>query len=543
MEWNMEDDHQITPSPSLRNEVNLFLQDVVGSLKTTVPSIYNVDTEYAKTRGNRSWFIIIMVGSVILLTGTGVLISARVISARMRNVSVGIETFGDLNLRNLLDMASRVESSLNSALEKKASLEGKQKTELDALSFDAERDRHIVHSLSLPPAEEAARIASIGRALAANRTAILARYAEPLNTLEAQIVEYRTQMTAFDRKRIEEAQQQQKSMNAEILRSELEKEQLKTYYEGLIADLQSQLDRTMATGLQSQVEGLDTVTERYRKEIAALDPVFSEEQGADILARLAALEQVTPFAETEQPSLAAAGLDPLIFNRLNDTYQKIEYLTDALLAIPWKHSAPSYVRALKSISAASLNEAGTEMLDFIAYAEARIEALLLETRNLSSRLTDSSHAYEALLLETQNLSSRLADSSHAYEARIEALLLETRNLSSRLADLSRAMEQSNLLIAEYQTYFKALAGKNGDAGSIINAKDIGDMLVYIDPLYGGRLENRRAFIFRAGSEYIGTIIVSGADGVFRAKVLELSRGKTPEANDRIVLDLRNEGAP
>jgi hypothetical protein len=253
MEWNMDDDHKIAPKPeAVRKEVRLFLEEAIDSLKNVPPSVYDVDEEYAKNRKNHSWSVIFIVGGVLIVIGLGLWLAAGIISKQMREVSVEIETFDDLNLRTLLDIASRVESAFNKAMAEQTSLEGLMRTELATLAFNAENERLVIADLTLPPGEANTRLAAINRRLARDENAVRQRYAASINELEAEIEGYRKQLSVFDQTRTEAAQNQQKAINAERMHFARERNRLQSFYENIIAELRAKLSAAEEANLQTQ---------------------------------------------------------------------------------------------------------------------------------------------------------------------------------------------------------------------------------------------------------------------------------------------------
>jgi hypothetical protein len=159
-----------------------------------------------------------------------------------------------------------------------------------------------------------------------------------------------------------------------------------------------------------------------------------------------------------------------------------------------------------------------------------------EVSQLARRMEEQKAAFEVRIEEQKAaLETQMEEEGIAFEARIKALSGEVSNLIAENRTLTTDLQFSNDLLARNRAYFGALAEKNGVAGYIIDLKSEGNILVYIDPLYGLSFKDRQAVVFRTGNEYIGLIRVSGDDRVFTASVVELSPGKRIEAGDRILL--------
>ncbi len=524
----MEHDHEIAErsDQGIGNsvaEVDLFLQGILNVAQTESEHIYNVDEKFSETKKNRPWFVILLITGVVALAGAGVIISAAFIGQSNRDVPVNIEVFDDLNLRNLLDMVSSVESSLADATNRKTALERKFHVEEEEMHFIAENEIAAIQTLGLSREEEDARVAAIEQDHAERLSVIEFDYAVQIQNIDKEITDYRAQMAAFDTKRVEEAQERQKAANAEALRFEMEKERIRAEYEAIIQDLEARLERSFSQSSQVSAGNMDALTERYQAELRRrLDPLFNDARGAQIVAAAQnsggsivgssdtggndaasaptegeaeagaeAEEAADEDTESTQgaandapPFIQAAVWNPSVFSAAQSAYDDIAYLSSRLLTIPWENSAPSYVSAMRNLAFGSLRAFSDEMQSYIHLVEAQ---------------------------------------TAAYETRI--------------AELNKGLEDARAQLALYRSYLRHVTEQNGDMGYIIAyTRDV--LFVFIDPLYGTAFRNTMAYVFRSGDEYIGTISVSGEDGVFTARVIELAPGKTPQPNDRILLNMR-----
>ncbi|ULQ60729.1 hypothetical protein K7I13_05515 [Brucepastera parasyntrophica] len=500
----MDNDNEVDSGEIIQQkEVKLFLQGFMSGLKTEPPALYDLETEYEKTRKNRSWFVIILITAAILLVAAGLWLASSLISRQTRDVSVGIEEFEDLNLRNLLDMASRVESALMTAISEKANLEGMMKTELDTLSLRTETERHVISSLSLPAAEETARLAAVNSTFTAGEQAVRERYMPRINICDAQIAEYREQMTTFDLARIEEAQLRQENVNSERRLFELEKQQIRDHYEEIIGDLRYQMENSQEASFRTQVENLNMVSSRYRQEISRLDPVFSDSRGREILSGFEEEESLpVPFEDPPVQAAEELGIDSEIFNMIREDYQNIDYLINTMFSIPWRNSASSYLRGIQTLA----HSAGKKADDFM-----------------------------------QEFFGQVVEQRDMYESQIQTIYdaaeQNEQQLLEQIAGISLSLDESGRLLSQYEYFFRSMVEKSGNAGYVIDPRDRNKILVYVDPLYGNELQGKQAFIFRTGTQYIGSVILTGADGVFTARISELAPGQEPAPNDRILLNM------
>jgi hypothetical protein len=519
-------------------EISVFLHDVFSVVKAEKPQVYDVDTEFAKSRKNHSWFVILLVAGAAALAVLALWIGTVAIGQDVRDVPVEIEVFDDLNLQKLLDSVTRVETSLKTETEKRDATRAALGNELAALNFRRESEKNTVLALNLDNTEKERQIAAIDTRYSDLIVELERKYAPELDALDSRIADYERQMAAFDSRRVEEAQALQRAANAAELRYTMELESARAHYEKIIADMQSQLDMLRDLAARSGEESLGAVADRYGEEIAALraafDPVFQDEHGAYILqngspwrsysAPPAPADEppesapsgesapgepadIPPAAESStgeapaepdsaEPDAPAAPVpqpvyNEAVFNYAAQSREYIGYLSDILLTIPWEHSAPDYVTALRGTAFDS------------------IDGFIAETRSYLRAVNAQTAAYDARIAE------------------LEALGLEK---DARIAELNRE-------VAAYRSFLKALAERNGDTGYIIEAGSPNRIVVYIDPLYGSSFQDRTAYVFRTGSEYIGSIAVTGSGGAFTARVLSLEAGKKLQNGDRIMLNM------
>jgi hypothetical protein len=504
-------------------ETALFLrEDMLSQIHNKTSVIYDLETEYAKTAKNRSWVVILLISGTVLATGLATWIVAGIIEKQTREVSVAIESFEDLNLKNILDLVERAERDYHGAVTERAALEARRAVEINDLETAAEGERYKIRSLSLSARETANRIAAIDSELERNIHKVSESYTGQLRELDVKVAEYGKQLMSFDRDRVEQAREMQKIADAEALRFQYEKEQLITKYEAQIAAYRTMLADAQWGRLQSQTGSLDEVVARYTAEIASLDPVLRNQDADQIISQAETPDEPLPLASRTPEIFAPDSGRPPLFAKMNEDYGKMEGLARQLLTIPWKNNTPDYIRAMNSLFFTSMREIGGEVIHLARRMEARIE--------------EQKAAFEALMEERNgSFEAYMAEQTAAFEARIEALSRDVSNLTAENHVLTKDLQFSNDLLARNYAYFGVLTEKNGVAGYIIDIKSADNMLVYVDPLYGLSFNDRQALVFRTGNEYIGLIRVSGDNRVFTASVVELSPGKSIEAGDRILL--------
>ena len=108
----MDNDNKIDNKSSgihkRHDEVLLFLDEELKNLqKGSNQDVYDIKKEYAKTKNNKSPFtILVLVATTVVLLATALIIT-KVVSKQNQNITVNLEEFDSLNLRDLLDTVFR----------------------------------------------------------------------------------------------------------------------------------------------------------------------------------------------------------------------------------------------------------------------------------------------------------------------------------------------------------------------------------------------------------------------------------------------------
>ncbi len=488
----MDDDGKMISSGADRSsEVELFLQDFLESIKSETPQLYNLETEYTKTKKNKSWFVIVLMTAVILVVSVAVFAIAAVITRDNRNVSGGIETFEDLNLKSLLDMTSRIQASFDAALSEKVYLEQKYQSELDALALKFESDMHFLDASNIDGVSLVSRQQELKSLYAAEANAVKAEFEPLIAKQDVLLKELQEQLASFDSQRIQEAQTHQDAINSQRRIFDIERKQMQAQYEAVIADLHQKLDETQRQIFASQMENIDTLSEAYKQELGLLDPVIADERGKAVLEEVKSYGAADiPFG-TPVPSGENTGVDPDVVAGLRDGYEKLDYISQFVLSVPWKNSLSAYTAAMRDIA---------YLTGFYA------EQLVRDSAGYSAR-QDELHRAETA----------------GYVSRISAL--EAEGAAERDA------------AARYEYFFRSLVEQTGDTGYIIDSRDPEELFVYIDPLYADKADGARAYVFRAADEYVGSAVLERKDGYCFARMLEHGEAWPVQNYDRILLDV------
>src|SRR5574344_1748623 len=123
MEWNMDNDNKVDKKMHQHNEVLLFLKDELQPLSHDKPHSYDLETEYAKTRKNKSSYIWVVMALSFVVVGLVTFGISRLVDYNNDKIKVSIDVFDDLNLRNLLDIVSQTKAKQDGATREMSELQ------------------------------------------------------------------------------------------------------------------------------------------------------------------------------------------------------------------------------------------------------------------------------------------------------------------------------------------------------------------------------------------------------------------------------------
>lgn len=329
-------------------DVMLFLNEELNNIQTSTSSnTYNLEKEYAKTKKNKSPFVILVLLLCVLITvgiAWGLSFS---IAKQNQSITVNLEEFDALNLRALLDSVARVQDKYNVAVQERDMTKAAMDNELKKAESQRDDDLFVLESISsVDPESFASRrraiIAEYDRAVAA----IKEQYEEKIAELEAKVDEYQKELDSYDSSKVASAREQDKS--GEYSLQDMERKKLIANYESQIKDLQIQID-ALSTN-KSTRSAVNQVSTKYQAEINRLDPVVKDEQANQL-----ASDNKNKFVKTynaqdiidsynlEDDELAA------VLTEYQELYDSYKYLRNYVASVPQKKSIPDFVAATNKL--------------------------------------------------------------------------------------------------------------------------------------------------------------------------------------------------
>ena len=131
-------------------ELSLFLGDELEPLKRSKKvKVYDLETEYAKTRANRLWSVWITLGLTFAVFVLVTVFTIRGIGKSNDKIDVNLSSFEDLNLQNLFDQLQRAQDQFDEAAKRKAALQGSLESRISQAKMKMQSDLELLANTRL----------------------------------------------------------------------------------------------------------------------------------------------------------------------------------------------------------------------------------------------------------------------------------------------------------------------------------------------------------------------------------------------------------
>lgn len=369
----MDNDNEI--KQLIRRESDSFLKNALIQSKGKEAS-YNLDTEFARTRHNKSFVVVGVTALTILILGVAAVAVTRVIERNIAKAPVNVTAFEDLNLKDILDSSKRNESDLARAKLELSQLDADLKSGLDAADRDYQSSVESIRARAPGSAEENRQIAEAAAARDAAQRKLKSDYASAAAKKRGEMATIQKRIDQYDSRSLAQAKEAQSTLANEQTAFDIEKKQQADLYESRIADLEAGRRRDVSALTRQKDDLAASLTARY-------NPKFGDSRASSLLSGWVA-PAVSPLAPFH-PYLGPAGIfDSDAEARLDASFGNLEYLSAKLQAVPYINSVPSALSRIEgearvSIAAyrAALQTAGSGLRtrdDTIAALTARAES-------------------------------------------------------------------------------------------------------------------------------------------------------------------------
>jgi hypothetical protein len=483
MDNDREVDQQKPGTDLVERSKMVFLEEIVNEFRRKQQQ-YDLPTEFAKTGRNRSWLVPGVIVALIVIFSGVVIFVTQYIQRSSRSIQVDIQDVADVNLRDILDEAQRLQNALAVAERELEQLEREYQTAVTQVERARDRGIELLATGGLTAAQQEARAAEL-RAQAQNELAQLeAQYQPRIEELLARIEQLQAEIAQYDSRQLEQAREQEEILNNQQRVFDLEMEELRRQYETEIEQLTTSYEREIAELEAFQAEFERTIRARHAEEIARLVRRYNPSLSGEAVGALLN-EPVDPAAQSftdlrpYAPLLGAEGVvSAQEYDAMRADFNGVTALLDRLQAVPYENSVPG--------------------------ALTQIEA---RTRSLLSQYEDVWSGLESSVLDR--------------DAIIRARNATIAGQQERIDQFFFALEQFSRV--------------NGDNGYILDPRNPSEIVVYAN-----RVVNVAAgslgYVFRRDDEYVGTIRFESRNGRITARLVETAENQVLQAFDTIIIE-------
>ena len=332
-------------------EVLLFLNEELNRLQTGKASeSYNLEKEYEKTKKNRSLFsflILFISLAVVFLIAWGITAG---INKQNEEITVNLQEFEGLNIKNLLDSVSKVQANYDAAMKNRTNIISDRDVALHKAEEKRDSDLFLIDSLSLEKAEADKRKKTVYEEYE-NAIALVNEVYDPQLVLaDNELAEYKKQLDEYDTAKLEAARQQEQALDSERRVHQLEMDKLSGEYEKRIADIQEAFAKERQNNSDQIRRSLTEVSQKYIAQIDELDPDLTQTSAQGIVNTVNAKEyeafDYEAFISENEIEDETIETGLALFQQ---NYNKYTAVQEPFEKIPYKKSASSYVQAAKNL--------------------------------------------------------------------------------------------------------------------------------------------------------------------------------------------------
>lgn len=351
----MDNDNKVKNSKNnldqRHNEVLLFLNEELSRLQTVNSSnSYDLEKEYAKTKKNRSFFSIgLLLGSLIAVFLIAWGITAG-IKKQNSEITVNLAEFEGLNIKNLLDSVSKVQTNYDNAMKNKTNLVSDKEIALNKAAEKRDSDLFLIDSLTLDAKQTKERKDAVYLEYDQAVELVNQTYDPQIVQADKELEEYKKQLDEYDTAKLESARQQEQALDSERRVHQLEMDKLAQRYEDRIEEIQESFKQERQNNSEQMRKSVQEVSQKYLNQIAELDPDLRNEKSRSLVQSLNA-QAANAFSpelyagdELVKDDVISKGLE-----QFNESYAKYVNVRAPMEAIPYENTMPSYLDASKKL--------------------------------------------------------------------------------------------------------------------------------------------------------------------------------------------------
>lgn len=414
-------------------EVALFLGDDLKKFNKRTARPYNLEEEYAKTKKNHQALVWILLAACFVFVGVGTFITVKSVSASNEKITVNIDTFNDLNLKELLGMVSSSQNLYEDALRTKENILAERDEKLTAAAQKRENDLFVLQSVAKVSSKESISESTkkIQEQYEQTVNQINSAYEFRISEINNLISEYDKNLSGFDSEKVITAKANESVIDSQKQLNDLRMAKIVKSYNSQIKELRSQLEQQQKQAVEEQRNAVEKVRQLYQAKIDLLDP--------DARSQSEIQDQI--ILETGIPKTISSTTS-IQFNKHFDGQS---YLSQS--------KAPS------QIFTDSIKNAAVDLEDLNTIAN-RFSTIPLENT--------IRHYVPAMQRIAYHITTNMADAEQKMQTDID--------------DLKETVEKNESQIKELESGYDAICNSNKNEisqGCIINASNIDNLKIYL----------------------------------------------------------------
>ena len=302
---------------------------------------YDLEREFARTKQNRSWFVPFMLAGLIAVCTIAVIGVTWFIQSRSRDITIEVDDFAGVNLREILNEAQRLRNESDAVKRELEQVIGDRDRRIAALERERDQAVSLLTNAELTPAQLSARTRQINARAAAEIEAVTAEAAARAAELEGKIDELNVAIDQYDTRQLEQASAQAEILDNERKVFELQLKKTIASYESRIATLTDRYEAEIADLEQFQTQFERALILRYNPDVAGED-IERLLDGTDA-SPVRRFDELAPYT----PTLDRLGiLTPDEYAALRERCRELVELVERLDAVPYRNSVPLILEAL-----------------------------------------------------------------------------------------------------------------------------------------------------------------------------------------------------
>ena len=380
-------------------ELSLFLGEELEPLRRSKKvRVYDLETEYAKTRKNRLWSVWVTLGLTFVFVILVTICTVRGIGKSAERIDVNLSSFEDLNLQNLFNQLEKTQEKFDEATKRKASLQGTLDARIARAKQKMQADLDLLKKTSLSKNALATRRQKIQSDYNKEVADAHAEIDEQLKTAEAEAKQYEEQLKSYDSENVARAQEWERKMDSERQARQLERQKLVDDYEAQLAEAKNLLEETRKKDFEERKNATNEIAKRYEEEISNYDPIIKDSKTTEVITN--ANQHPLGVFSTEvllgEDSSALSEEFSAALSQAEKDYKDLELLLAKSASIPHRNSMKNVVAGEKKLSYTIANTLARAAINEIkakdgaaASANQEVERMKAEVQDAQNRVQEA----------------------------------------------------------------------------------------------------------------------------------------------------------